>query len=905
MPFPFDMTVVIPVYNKQDSLSSCAACLDGQTATQDSFEVVFVNDGSTDDSLALCEEIASSRSNYVVIDKPNGGVSSARNVGIKAARGRYIMFLDSDDEITKCTIKHLVETFDAFAEEVDLITYPLTYRNLDTGKEWQHKRQRWLTETGVYSLAEYPHLAQSTINVCVKNQGDLTQFFNLSLEMGEDQYFITDALARTGKIGYCDEAGYIYYRYRGNSSSMRNHPLYAFDGMMILFEHFADLAESNPSISRYAYSMILYNVGWRVESNMLFPDFGDEVCRKANHLRLEKVLNKIPVDVWVETPYLQNTHRLFLMKRYGIGLDDVTVTHGEELRATVLFDGKYELDLENPSILIDWITRDAKGINVKGRLRCTTFIFEDGPELSIRMKGKKRAVPLFDSAYCYVGTHFEITPTYGFELVLPPVESAAGYSVTFEVRLNGKLIPSMVKFVPLRRTNSRVIVPKKERDFGDYRAKCDGPTLTFRAPKEWPLPLKPAVALRRMVRERGRDKTDDKSIYKLRKRLPSIMAGLAGKRVWLYSDLPTSTVGGNALSQLKHDLKVDDGVSRYYVSSEPQEIIQSFPELEGHVIELKSQEHIVLFLSAEVILASYLDWPTFMPCDRETHEAIADFSHPKKMVYLQHGILHMHTPWYCSYDRIAFDYEVVSTTFEVRNLMQSYHFPAGALLQTGSPRFDSLRPKTAKGSRRRIAYIPSWRSYLIGGNAKERIPLKGLFAKSNFYQGMMGFLEAVAESGVLDEYDYQLDVKLHPNFSAYDDLLSFDSPRISFVQGAIDEADYSIAITDFSSYVYDFVYCDARVLYFVPDEVEFEAGLNHYSQLDMPYQDGFGPYATDSREASRLLAKIISDLENDAPLDERYAKKYEGFFIHNDFSNSERLYEEVLAIANGARAAND
>lgn len=91
------ISVVIPVYNAADLLPRAV----GSVLMQDfdDYEVILVNDGSTDGSADVCDELMAHESHVRVIHKDNGGVSSARNAGIDAARGEYVMFLDADDAI--------------------------------------------------------------------------------------------------------------------------------------------------------------------------------------------------------------------------------------------------------------------------------------------------------------------------------------------------------------------------------------------------------------------------------------------------------------------------------------------------------------------------------------------------------------------------------------------------------------------------------------------------------------------------------------------------------------------------------------------------------------------------------------------------------------------------------------
>lgn len=101
------VSVIIPVYNVEQYLK---ACLDTVVAQDYSdFEVICVNDGSTDGSSSILNEYVTKYSNISIINQENKGLSAARNAGIRAAKGDYIFFLDSDDWIERGTLKILAE----------------------------------------------------------------------------------------------------------------------------------------------------------------------------------------------------------------------------------------------------------------------------------------------------------------------------------------------------------------------------------------------------------------------------------------------------------------------------------------------------------------------------------------------------------------------------------------------------------------------------------------------------------------------------------------------------------------------------------------------------------------------------------------------------------------------------
>ncbi len=111
------ISVIIPVYNAQKYLKKCLDSVLSQTYTN--YEVILVNDGSTDSSGSICDEYVSKYDSFTVIHKTNGGASTARNEGIRRATGEYIFFLDSDDWIEECALEKLIKT--ANIEGADLV----------------------------------------------------------------------------------------------------------------------------------------------------------------------------------------------------------------------------------------------------------------------------------------------------------------------------------------------------------------------------------------------------------------------------------------------------------------------------------------------------------------------------------------------------------------------------------------------------------------------------------------------------------------------------------------------------------------------------------------------------------------------------------------------------------------
>ena len=115
------VSIVIPVYNVEKYLRKCIESVLNQTYKN--IQIILVNDGSTDNSPALCDEYKQMYDKVEVIHKSNGGLPDARNAGLKRAKGEYVGFIDSDDWIEPNMVEHLLHNiieYDADISSVEL-----------------------------------------------------------------------------------------------------------------------------------------------------------------------------------------------------------------------------------------------------------------------------------------------------------------------------------------------------------------------------------------------------------------------------------------------------------------------------------------------------------------------------------------------------------------------------------------------------------------------------------------------------------------------------------------------------------------------------------------------------------------------------------------------------------------
>ena len=205
-------SIIVPVYNAEKYLPKCVDSLLAQSV--DNFELLLVNDGSKDGSLALCREYAAKDSRVKVYDKPNGGVSSARNYGLDNAQGEYIMFVDSDDWLSDDALAVCLP----YIPEYDIVRFSATavsdtrIRRYKLGKSSDKNRV----------MADI--VARKTIVACYCGVYRRTLFvehnirFDSNIIIGEDWLVTAQLVKHCRNIKLLHNA-YCYFYNKGNSDS--------------------------------------------------------------------------------------------------------------------------------------------------------------------------------------------------------------------------------------------------------------------------------------------------------------------------------------------------------------------------------------------------------------------------------------------------------------------------------------------------------------------------------------------------------------------------------------------------------------------------------------------------------------------------------------------------------------
>ena len=210
------ISVIVPIYNGENCIKRTIQCLQNQQFTD--FEVLLINDGSTDHTHDICAAASAADSRFRLIDQPNGGVSSARNHGLKLCRGEFVTFIDDDDELNPEYLSALYRAIIENDADMSVCDVAVVEDGLET--------KRFTCPSGVLSQTETLNFILTRQNI---NSGPCAKMFRReildglnfpNLKVYEDILFVVDAVCKCSRIVATNQVTYFYLQ--SSSSTMGN-----------------------------------------------------------------------------------------------------------------------------------------------------------------------------------------------------------------------------------------------------------------------------------------------------------------------------------------------------------------------------------------------------------------------------------------------------------------------------------------------------------------------------------------------------------------------------------------------------------------------------------------------------------------------------------------------------------
>lgn len=870
--FEYKVSVIIPVYNAEKSLAECMESLVRQSLEKDAFEVIAIDDGSKDKSVEICK-LYQGKCNLSILQQENNGVSVARNNGIKHAKGKYLLYLDSDDTLREDTLKEVVSFFDENYDKIDILTYPIVFID-KYQNEMHHYREKYLEGQGIYNITDMQFLNLTTVNVVVKNLRENNVLFDETLKFHEDELYIADVVMKHKCYGFISKGEYRYVKNDTNVTNNQGNPYYNFESTIMMYESLLKRYCKNGEVSPYIQSLIYNDFVWKLATDELYPRHYDKEQYQQALDRIKRIIEHFNINLLFDHP-ATSLYKAFYF---------LNMCHKKEVKYRNDY-GNYSLYLNDKliytskkiDIVCNRFSVTDKKIEIIGYLKSPIFMYINKPQLYMEINGQKEEIPLYDSSWSYFQTKEKTSQFWGFHINIPLEEKL---EISFIPCYEGDVFKYTYYFMPQVKFNYAL----KRMNFvvKDRLLECTGN-------KIWCSRVNKDI-IERVKREADEEcRKRRKKFWLVRKATRFLQK--KERKIWLYYDCK-GVKKDNGYYQFIHDFDKKDGIERYYITNNPKKFNKGlFDKKQKHyVVSFGSVKHKFLYLLCEKVITAFIEQNNYMPYDWNTFQSYIDLTN-FEIVYLQHGVLHAHLPWKYSLDRLQISREVISTKYELENMTKNYGFGEENLIPCGMPRYDFM-DLDKKDNQKKILLAPSWRKYLVGVDENGDWSAKDKdFLKSEYYMELSKFLKSEKLQQILKSSGYKLELKLHPIFSMYKKHFNFLNDQISLAQDSVNLYSYQLFITDISSFYFDFLYLERPVMYFVPDRIKFDAGLNDYRELDIPFEDGFGPYCETANEAIDILEQFLNGTLKE---EKKYKEKMHDLFFYYDNRQRDRLYEALM-----------
>lgn len=300
------ISVIIPVYNVENYLRECIDSVLSQT--YEIFEIILVDDGSTDGSGRICDEYAEKYNKVTVIHKENGGLSDARNKGLSLANGEYVYFLDSDDYIVPQSFEELVSVIKA--DNSDFVFFDAkSFEDSDRGYNIAQRyirKSNYETAKGEDVLCKLLNKKEfhSAVPLCFIKK-DILIKEKLSFISGifyEDTIFTYELFMVASTVSYCTKALY-HRRYRKASITTSKKNYKYFDSICKVYEEVLAFSKKENKFNLDVAQQYIARCAFNVFNNY-------EKLNKADKKKCKKHLEDIKETILKDNAYGNKALRL-------------------------------------------------------------------------------------------------------------------------------------------------------------------------------------------------------------------------------------------------------------------------------------------------------------------------------------------------------------------------------------------------------------------------------------------------------------------------------------------------------------------------------------------------------------------------------------------------------------------
>ena len=864
-------SIVMACYNVENYIEEAIDSVINQSFDFEKFvEIILVDDGSSDGTSKICKRyVESYHNNIKYFFKENGGQASARNLGIKYAKGKYVNFLDADDKLMPCTLKNVFNFFEENYSKIDLVAVPMYFFERQTG---DHPLNYKFDETTIIDLKidwNFPQLA--TNSAFFKRSIFENYEFDTSLISSEDAIMVNKLLLDKFAYGVINEGG-LCYRKRFDESSTIDTSKYDqkfFNGRLEGF--FIELIKySNKKfgyVPKFIQYVLIYDLKWmlmieeipEILSNDELDTFYHNVKYVLRNISDEVINSHLKNDKWKIKKYIYQL-------KYG----------------------DYEIECRNNDVfmyfndnLIDRLSIHKFYLDIVEIKNNNLFIsgffksFFNGDEVDIKLikyvNGKSEVFSCKTFNYFNRKESIIFESAINFDFIVPlNITEVSEISILIQSKDNN----DYQFFLPINFSNyARISKESNYSVWGEYiihfkNNKFIISNYSYSKMFKWEIRIL-------LVIFKNRPSYWTSALF-FRFIYLILLPCFRNKKIWVFMDRRDGA-DDNAEHLYKYCCELNDGIDKYFTLNKDSKDFNRLNHLFKNIIPFYSIKQRFLYLFADKIISSHPDEFILNPFWEKNSKLYSGLINSEK-IFLQHGITKDNISlWLRKYDKNLSLLVTVSEREAQSFLEYEYNYDEEVIKVLGFPRFDNLVNNSDK---KQILIMPTWRRSVDHLNDEQIV-------KSEYFQKINELFNSKRLIKLAKEHDYAIIIKPHPKIMEFIDL--FDTNDYVYVDK---DSSYqqlfnnsSILITDYSSVAFDFAYIKKPVLYYqYGEDYHFEETFFDYETM------GFGEVIDNIDD---LVDKIGEYLDNGCKMKEKYKSRVDSFYKFKDKDNCKRVYNEI------------
>lgn len=900
--YKFKFSIIMSVYNVQEFIDEAVESVINQDiGFEKNVQIIMVDDGSTDDSGAICDKYAKMYPNNIkVIHKENGGISTARNVGLQHIEGEFVNFMDPDDLLTSNTLSSVYSFFYDHYDEINMVAIPLCYFDAKTGEHPTNKG-KFNKGNRIINLKETPTLIHnSAASAFFKYSVAKNMHYAEDLCAMEDAKAIIEVLLLNSRYGAVSDCKYMY-RQRSVGSVSLSHGAQTRKNWYTDFINKFSLSvidyclEKIKYIPKFVQAVLLYDLHWKIEQEFV-PEgvlTDQELIEYRN--TLYSVFQYIDDDMIMDSKWYYYEHKaLILYKKYQHELsvektsNDIKLSirnHNLRSVSSMCVTKIEQLKIENNCLIFD----------------ANTYIL---PYIYEKFENIQPVLKINDT---YVNCEF-----YDRKRTKHVAGEEIYKNIAFKstINLNEIDITPEGCVIEIGLFMDDMFVKVKNFKFSDFSAISNHYKNQYCVCENYILSMKMAnVFIQPFSKklQKQKEKAFQKELWKSNqlgerkavvvRKLYHFLKKFKRKKIYLITDrINKADDNGEAMFEFYNKNKKfvkENKIKHYFVIDKKSEDYKNLKK--NRVVQVYSMKHKILHLLADNVLSSHADNFVNKPM-YETFECYRDCVVNQNFIFLQHGVTQNDiSGWLNKYNKNIKGF-VTTAKPETKSLLTyDYYYTEKEVWEKGFARFDRLY----KDEKRYITLMPTWRKYLMNGcDEKTGVwRMKQEFTSSEYYQFYNGLINNEKLLKACEENNYTLCFMPHPNIIPHVEVFN-KHPQVKFF-GLKDKyrdiyAQSDLIISDYSSAIFDFSYLRKPVIYSQFDYESFFGGNHVVIPGYFNYErDGFGEVTKTLEETVDLL---IDYMKNDCKLKDKYRERIDNFFAFNDKNNCERIAKRVVEL---------